>query len=363
VTAIERTPSVTVEEIVVDGVARPSADPLAIGPGRPNLEFRYTGLSLSAPQHVTFRYRLEGFDEDWVLAGTRRIAYYPRLEPGQYRFVVTAANRDGAWNPAGASLRLRVATPFWNMGWFRLAVVAGLLGLLVGVWRRRETAARRARAAREEFSRRLLESQEHERKRIAGELHDGLGQELLVVKNRALLALGSEGLRPPAREQLQQITAVVTQSLENVRGLAHNLTPYQLDHLGLSAALRAMIEAVAETTEISLEASVDDIDDLLPVASQINLYRIAQEGLSNVARHSAAATARIEIRRAGDSIDLTIADDGRGFAVRRDGDGRPAGGFGLSGIAERARIIGGKVEVVSAPGRGTRIVLSLPVGP
>jgi signal transduction histidine kinase/ligand-binding sensor domain-containing protein len=363
VTAIERTPSVTLEEVVVDGVARPPAEALVVGPGRPNLEFRYTGLSLATPQHVTFRYRLEGFDDDWVLAGTRRIAYYPRLEPGQYRFVVTAANRDGAWDQAGTSLRLRVATPFWNMAWFRLAAVAGLLGIVVGVMRRREMAARRARAAQEEFSRRLLESQEHERKRIAGELHDGLGQELLVIKNRALLALGSDGLRPPAREQLRHITDVVTQSLENVRGLAHNLTPYQLDHLGLSAALRAMIEAVADTTEISLAASVDDVDDLLPVEGQINLYRIAQEGLSNVVRHSAATTARIEIRRAGDSIDVTIADDGRGFPVRQDGNGSPAGGFGLSGIAERARILRGKVEVVSAPGQGTRIVLSLPIGP
>ncbi|MGH7608297.1 MAG: ligand-binding sensor domain-containing protein, partial [Gemmatimonadales bacterium] len=150
VTAIERTPSVSIEEVVVDGVAHRPTDAMVIGPGRPNLEFRYTGLSLAAPQHVTFRYRLEGFDEEWVRAGTRRVAYYPRLEPGQYRFVVTAANRDGVWNQAGTSLGLRVATPFWNTAWFRLTAAAGLLGLLVGVLRRRELAARRAGAARAE---------------------------------------------------------------------------------------------------------------------------------------------------------------------------------------------------------------------
>ncbi|MGH7607290.1 MAG: sensor histidine kinase, partial [Gemmatimonadales bacterium] len=100
-----------------------------------------------------------------------------------------------------------------------------------------------------------------------------------------------------------------------------------------------------------------------PVASQINLYRIAQEGLSNIVRHSAATTARVDIRRADDTIAMTIVDNGRGFEVRRDGNGSPAGGFGLSSIAERARILKGDVEIVSAPEQGTRIVLSLPVGP
>jgi len=226
---------------------------------------------------------------------------------------------------------------------------------------RRELAARRSRAAQEEFSRLLIESQEHERKRIAGELHDSLGQDLLVIKNRALLAQQSDGLPAPAREQLRHITEVVTQSLEGVRTLAHNLTPRQLDHLGLTAALRSMVADVTHAAGIALDVTVDDVDDLLPVESQINLFRVVQEGLSNVVHHSGARTAAVRVRRVGDMLRVTIEDDGRGFPVQRDGRGRLAGGFGLAGIAERAHILGGRLEVASTPGRGTRMELSLPV--
>jgi signal transduction histidine kinase len=230
-----------------------------------------------------------------------------------------------------------------------------------GLLRRRQAAARRGRAAREEFARRLIESQEHERKRIAGELHDSLGQELLVVKNRALLALKADGLNDAARAQLEQISAVASRSLEGVRGLAHHLSPYQLEHLGLTSALKTMIEAVADTAGIPIDATVENVDGLLPREREINLYRIVQEGLSNVVHHAEASRTLVHVRGEERRIAVTIADDGRGFRVERDHRGRLVGGFGLSGIAERARILGGEVNVVSAPGEGTRLELSVPV--
>jgi len=358
-----RPPAVAIDEVVVNGEPRDPRARMTVGPGRPNLEFRYTGLSLSDPKHLMFRYRLVNFDNDWVDAGSRRVAYYPRLPPGQYRFMVTAANRDGIWNQEGSTLRLRVLAPLWNTWPFRLGVAAVMLALLVLEARRRVVAVRLRQEAREAFSRRLIESQEHERKRIAGELHDGLGQELLVVKNRALLALRSDTLPAAARGQLEQIGDIVAQSLETVRGLAHNLTPYQLDHLGLSTALRTMLDAAATAVDITFDSTVEDIDGLLPVEHQINLFRIVQEAVNNIVRHSEARSAVIHIRRDGAQITVTIRDDGRGFRVRRDGAGGLIGGFGLSGIAERVRILGGRLDVVSAPGGGTRLEIAVPVAP
>ncbi|MFW6201166.1 MAG: sensor histidine kinase, partial [Gemmatimonadota bacterium] len=273
----ERPPTVAIAEVVVDGVSRAPNGAISVGPGRPNVEFRYAGLSLAAPEHVTYRYRLEGFEEEWIDAGSRQVAYYPRLAPGRYRFVVRAANRDGVWSDEGAALALRVVPPFWSTWWFRLAGLAAFGVVLVVVVRRRDRLARRRREAREAFSRRLIEAQEHERKRIAGALHDGLGQQLLVIRNRALLALRSDEMGEPAREQIREITDVASESLADVRGVAHALTPHELDHLGLSAALEAVIDAVAETSEIGLAATVDDVDGLLPTESEINLYRIVQE--------------------------------------------------------------------------------------
>lgn len=361
VVADERPPSVAIEEVVVDGVSRPTGTAVSVGPGRPNLEFRYTGISLSTPEHVTFQYRLDGFDEDWVEAGSRRAAYYPRLPPGRYRFTVRAANRDGVWSQASAPLPVRVAPPFWSTWWFRLVGAMGLVALFGAVIRRRETIARRQRGAREDFSRRLIEAQEHERRRIAGALHDGLGQQLLVIRNRALLALRSDAMGPPARKQIRQITDVAAKSLADVRGVAHALTPRELDHLGLSAALRAMVEDVGETTEIAIRDEIEDIDGLLPTGGGINLYRIVQEGLNNLVRHSCAEHATVRVRRDDHTIRLVVEDDGRGFAVGRGATGGPAGGFGLSGMVERARILEGQIDIESEPARGTRISVVVPV--
>ena len=358
---VERPPQVSIEAVVVDGQPQPATGPIVVGPGRPNLEFRYTGLSLSAPEHLTFRYRLAGFEDEWVEAGSRRVAYYPRLPPGRYRFLVTAANRDGLWNEAESELRLRVTAPVWSTWWFRLAAALLMVALAVVVARRQAAADRLRREAREAFSRQLIESQEHERKRIAGELHDGLGQELLVVKNRALLALRVADLPRPAREQLEQIEGITAQSLDSVRGLARNLTPYHIGHLGLSEALRTMITSVAAGVDVSIHATVEDVDDLLPADREINLYRIVQEALNNVVRHAGASEASVHVRRDGAEVIVTVRDNGRGFRVEHDGTGGLNGGFGLSGIGERARILGGRLDISSAPGEGTRVEVSAPV--
>lgn len=358
----EPPPTVSVEQVVVDGQPHTFSSSIVIGPGRPNVEFRYAGLSLSFPSHIRYRYRLVGYDDDWVEPGARRVAYYSRVPTGQYRFVVSAANRDGVWNETGTELRVRVLGPFWSALWFQLVIVSALVAISVVVLRRRALVALRWRAAQEEFSRRLIESQERERKRIAGELHDGLGQELLVIKNRALLGLRAAEPGTPVREQLEHISSVASQSLDSVRGLAHKLTPYQLDHLGLTAALRAMVEESGATIVGKVEVDIEDIDGLLPLEGQINLYRIVQEALNNV-RHSDATVVAIHARRAGDAITVTVRDNGRGFAVRRNGAGSLAGGFGISSIAERARILGGLVDITSAAGQGTRLELTVPVTP
>ena len=355
-----RAPPVVLEDIVVDGVSQPVTGLIELGPRRPNIEFRYTGLSLAAPEHVRFRYRLEGYDQSWVDAGARNVAYYPRLPAGHYRFRVRTANRDGEWSSASAAIRVRVVPPYWNTWWFRIAAVMAVLALVAGWLRRRRAHARAQQSAQQAFARQLIESQEQERRRLAGELHDGLGQELLIARNRTLMALRSTDLNATVREQLDLISQLVTSALASIRELAHNLTPHQLEHLGITSAIQTMVDAVADTAGIEIDVTIDEIDGMLPLASEINLYRILQEALNNVVHHSGSRSARVHVRRERNAVCLTVVDHGQGFLLPRTPRELPHGGLGLSSMAERTRILGGSLRIESQPGQGTLVELSVP---
>jgi signal transduction histidine kinase len=338
--------------------------PIVVPPAKHRVEFRFTALSLVAPERVLFKYRLAGFDDDWVNAGPRRVAQYSYVPPGSYQFRVTACNNNGVWNDAGATLGLIVRPGWWQTGWFRVLAGVGLAGLVFLSYRRRVLALQGARATQQSFSRRLIESQENERKRLAAELHDSLGQNLLVIKNRALLGLQDASATAGALDQLDTISSVASQSLQEVREIAHNLRPCHLDRLGLTKALRAVITSVARASTIEFVPEIEVIDGLLLPEQEINLYRIVQELLNNIVKHSHAAQARLGIRLEDRRLVLTFEDDGCGFDYAAATDHSQGGrGWGLAGIAERVRILGGNLRCDSSPGRGTRWAIDIPVPP
>jgi signal transduction histidine kinase/ligand-binding sensor domain-containing protein len=347
-------PPVAIEECLVDRKPAAFAPELRIEPGRENVEIEYTGLSFAKPDGVTFRYRLEGVDREWVEAGTRRTAYYSHLPPGRYTFTVVAANSDGVWNERGASFRVVVVPPFYRTWWF--LVVASLLaaGLVALFFERRVAHLKRERAAQAAFARQLIGSQEGERKRIAAELHDSIGQSLAIIKNRAALSLARAADHERALEELGEIRDAAGHAIEEVREIAYDLRPFQLDQLGLKLSIESMLKK-ASGDGLRVSYDVEAITGAFAREQEINLYRIVQEALGNVIKHSEATEARVTVRRVGRAVELTIRDNGRGFAA--DGAGGPAGrrGFGLQGIEERARMLGGQASFESAPGQGTTV--------
>lgn len=360
-----RAPPVVIESVRIDREpVDPAAfdRPIAIGPGRRAIEIEYTGLDLTDPERVRFRYRLSDLDEQWNDAGTRRTAYYSHVPPGRYTFSVIAANSDGVWSAEPARLQIVVEPPFYRATWFLALVALGAIAAALAAHDVRVRRLKRADAAQRAFSRQLIESQERERKRIAAELHDSLGQSLAIIKNRALLSLSTPDRHDRAIEQLQEIVGASSSAMDEVREIAHNLRPYHLDRLGLTKALEGMIGRVAEAHDLPMKVEIDPIDGVLPADAEINLFRIVQEGVNNVVRHAGATEAAVRVRRNGRRIDVTIEDNGRGFTPGPPPSEGGMRGFGQVGMAERARFIGGTYRCRSAPGRGTivTVVIDLP---
>ena len=351
-------PPVVIESVTLDRAALDSQHPVAIHPGQAQLEIAYAGLSFIKPEHVRFKYRMEGLDKDWVEAGNRRVAYFSHLPAGSYTFHVIAANSDGVWNETGARLAVQVYPPFWQTQLFLTLVAMSCLTLAVLLYRARIRKLKHAQTAQEDFARQLLASQEGERKRIAAELHDGLGQNLLVIKNWATLAKRALEPESNALAPIEEVTAAAARSVQEVREIAHNLRPYHLDEVGLTDAIAAMVERVSEASGIRFIVGLDNLNGLLSPNVEINLYRIVQECLNNIVKHAQATEAEVSIHHNAQSLNVVIKDNGQGFDLAWVSR-RQDRGFGLAGLAERVRLLGGKEFIQSEPGKGTTIIITL----
>lgn len=208
-----------------------------------------------------------------------------------------------------------------------------------------------------EVAARALNAQEEERKRIARELHDGTAQTLAALRVRLRIARSLED--GEARKQLlERISADLGEAAEELRRIAQGLRPPALDMLGLAPAIESYARGVGETAGVSVVLELQPVEGLLSPDAELALYRIVQEALSNVARHSGAATVRVWLEPGRLSVTARIEDDGRGFAVRAE---MTNGGLGLYGMQERAAYVGGSVEIESEPGRGARVRVTIPV--
>jgi signal transduction histidine kinase/ligand-binding sensor domain-containing protein len=328
---------------------------VTVAPGARRVSFRYTALSFSAPGKIQFRYRLEGYDDAWVSAGVAREVTYTRLPAGSYQFRVSAGNKDGVWNTAGAVLGVVVVPPWWQNWWFRGLAIAGLVGIVFGAYELRICQHKKARTMQELFARRLIESQEQERKRVAAELHDSLGQSLQVIKGRAQLGLNRTANSSESAKQFEEISTAASEAIQEVRTISHALRPAELDQLGLAKAIEWMVEKTNATSTTRFAYEGVGGDGLTP-QMEISIYRIAQEGINNVLKHAHATEAILQLQREGGVVRFSLLDNGRGLVKSVRSDGR-----GLLGIAERVRLLGGKFDIQSAPGRGTRLTVTIPI--
>ncbi len=353
-------PPVTFLDLSIGGFPRPERDHIEVRSGSTEFQARYAALTFIRPELARFRYRMEGLDPDWVEAGTDRTARYAALPYGTFTFRVIAANRDGVWNETGASVVVAVIPPFYRTTWF-IGVVFGVVMLTtVGAYRWRVGTLERRQALQQAFARQLIDSQETDRRRIAAELHDGVSQTLVVMKNWARFVEQALTDESPARKKLGDIADAASQALGEVRDVVHDLVPYHLERQGLGESIREAATRVAGAAGIPIECRIEAVDGGLSPASALRLFRVCQEGLNNIVKHAQASAVWVDLTQDSSHVRLTIRDNGRGFQPGAVTPTAVGDGFGLMGMTERARMMGGDLTIESAPGRGTTLTVVVP---
>jgi signal transduction histidine kinase/streptogramin lyase len=337
-------PAVTLEDVLVDGETRGAGPSLRIGPGRPNVEFRYTAPSLSAPDNVTFRYRLRELDDRWIEPGGRRVAYYSRLPAGTYHFDVAAANRDGAWSPAQASITLVVLSPLYRRAWF----IATLLALVVLVtWSaHRRTLMTRSEAVRDE------------RSRLAREIHDSLLQGFGGIALQLHAASARLSLTREQQPLLDRVQTMIDNTLKQAREAVWDIRPLDVTGVDFRRECEDAGRRVFSATATELHVTAHGHERALSAESRVECLRIVEEALTNVRKHAEATRVSVELRYGWRSLDITISDNGKGFEV--DHARQRPGHWGWLGMRERASRVGARLGVRSIVGAGTIVMLSAP---
>lgn len=332
---------------------------LTIPSGYRNLVIEFAALDFAMPQENHYAYRLEGFDPDWIYCGNQHYASYAAVPAGQYTFRVKGANHEGVWNLEGTSLAVEIVPPLWaRRGFLPLVIFLGI-SLFSLVYFLRVSALKRSQRDQERFSKQLIESQEEERKRIASELHDSLGQNLLIINNELMQQQYQSG---EADSDLTQLSTMVREAISEVREISYNLHPHQIERLGLRKAIESAVKKIDHASPISFSARIDEIDDLFPEGSRIHFFRIVQEALTNVYKHARATRATVEIRRLNDHLLTEISDDGSGFnPADLDKNRRESTSLGIANMRERAMLLNGQFQIHSRPGRGTVVRVKIPL--
>ncbi len=346
-----------IESLVADRKEFEATPNLKVPPNPRDLQIDYTSPTFSIPQKVSFRYRLDGYENDWHEAGTRRQAFYTDLPPGKYSFRVIASNSDGVWNESAAKLDFSIAPAYYQTNWFRALCACILLALLWAAYQWR------VRQLQHQFDL-TLEARVGERTRIARDLHDTLLQSAHGVLLRFQTVSQLLPDRPmEAKEKLDnaidQTADFITEARDEVQGLRDSTVQSN----DLAMAITTLGEELTTDSSdhrpafrVAVEGEARNLHPIL----RDEIYKIAAEALRNAFRHSQARQIEVEIRYDNEQFRLRVRDDGRGVDPAILSSQVSAGHFGLPGMRERATLIGGKLVVWSEVDAGTEVELRVP---
>jgi ligand-binding sensor domain-containing protein len=343
-------PPVSITSVVANAKPYAPTSGLVLPDRVRNLEIDYIGISLAMPERVRYRYKLESYDTDWQDPGARRQAFYTNPGPGTYTFRVMAANPDGVWNESGATIGFSIAPAFYETFWFHLLCALAAGGFIWILYLLRLGLVTTRLQAR--LGERLLE-----RERIARDLHDTLLQSFqgLMLHLEVVNTLLPHG---KAKDELTKSLGHADRAIAEGRSAVFDLRSPAIDTSDLPESIKAVGDELSAegtaTFRLVLEGPPREVRTMI----RDELYRITREALRNAFRHAHARHIEAEITYGKRALRLRIRDDGEGIPPELLAAGRP-GHFGMPGMRERAKQIGGKLDIWSGVGAGAEIDLSV----
>lgn len=355
--AARATPSVLpahVESLTADRRQYPLADDLALPPLTHDVQLDYTAAGLAVPQHVRFRYRLDGREDKWVDAGQRRQAFYTDLPPGNYQFHVAASLDGDHWEEA-APISFTLEPAFYQTSVFMLLVVAAVaLALwMLFAWRLAHVKVQ---------MRTLFEERHAERERIARELHDTFLQAVQGLMLRFQAAMERIPSTEPARELMERALDHADDVIVEGRDRVTALRRLERQDPNLEGAIRRTGENLARDATTTFRLTVEGVRRTLDPAASEEILRLAQEAICNAFSHARASHIDVNVTYGRKHLTLGVVDDGAGFDVEAVATRRSTGHWGLQGMHERASNLRARLTLSSRPGMGTALELVVPAG-
>jgi ligand-binding sensor domain-containing protein/signal transduction histidine kinase len=341
-------PPTVIEQVLIDNQTASMGVPLNFPAGSTRFDFYYTAPSFIAPDNIRFKYKLEGFDGDWIDGGARRVANYTNLRPGNYRFRVIAANNDGIWNEQGTLVDFYLEPRFYQTYWFLILCALLFAGVAWQLYRMR------VRQMSSQFGAVLAE-----RNRIAREIHDNLAQDILGISVQLeLVARLMPTAGEKAKTHLDRARILIRNSMAEARRYVWDLRSQESQTRDLPTALSDVTRRLTADNEVQSVVQVTGAFRPLPSLIESNLLRIGQEAINNAIKHAQAQRILIDLNFDTNAVRLSIRDDGQGFDL---GAEHTDGHFGLIGMRERAAQIGGKLSINSEKGTGTEVIIEVPI--
>ena len=299
----------------------------------------FAALHFAAPEENQYAYTLEGYDNDWYNIGNRRFVTFTGLPAGEYVLKVKAANCDGIWNNDGIAINILIEPPFWATWWFRSILLIAITSVVYLIFRAR------------------LENQkkiEKIRIKIANDLHDEIGSNLGSIT--MLSSMLKRNNLPIEKKQnyLDSIFDTTKKTAESMRDIVWFITPENNAANRITLRMRDFTSKILVNIQYEFSVEENLFTDKLNLNVKRNIYLIFKECLNNVAKHSRAASVKIEMKKENNMLKLVIKDDGIGFNPSEHCTGN-----GLKGLQLRAAEIGGKLDIISEKGKGTKSIFSL----